>query len=841
MNFRVYFSSRLTFLRKIAIYAILLLATSANAQYKLDPFSLIELKASCDIERKTLFDKKAISLQAHKNQASLETSVSFYENWLKSNNKLVQTDIYLPELGVQKIYFTAYDFFEPDFKFYLLDQENLKEINLDKGIHLKGIINNNLQSMVSVSLSKGIITGHIQVDGFNSFCITPGNSNKNKFFTNITKANLENEHEIIATCNTDDIRHFIEDKGLFTSRAKESCKRVAISIRADYDLYLKFNKNPQDVSNYILGMFNQINTIYRREDIQISISEIIIHTSPDGFPHTTATEELDHLRLKYKTYNGNISLCLSGATRNGKAALGGIAYINSLCQKNYSYAYVNVNGSYSGIPTFSFDVYSAAHEIGHVLGSRHTHACVWGPNKNQPIDNCAKVEGTCLAGQKPTKGTLMSYCYLAGQPGIDLSLGLGKEPGDLIRSKIAASACLNTYTPKTRSVLKANQHITANFECNDGIYSNYYYDNNTIDENDDVLIMSIQTNGQNIGSILDGTLKISEHTTEKYGAQKAAKITADYTDKQNEYFAIHKYWEVYSSKILSQPVRVKVFLNNLDFEEVQGSIPGYTKEQLKLFTIKSPGNPNPESNHALTSKNEYKEFKNSISLSQNTYILSSITQNESSAEFETIELSAVGFGAQKLSSGTQSETQFTSLKIRKTGSLQNVSWTTVSEKNSKYFIVLKSLNGIKFDSIGTVSASGQSSSNKNYSFNDSNSSPNEVYYRITSMHHDGFKSESPIASLSSSYSALNKLSLYPNPLGAGDLNVEFTINNPIIKTASFRILDPAFNQIENITISVNQGKNLIQLPSTKMKSGFYYIQMIHTTETVTQKIVVKKS
>jgi len=85
------------------------------------------------------------------------------------------------------------------------------------------------------------------------------------------------------------------------------------------------------------------------------------------------------------------------------------------------------------------------------------------------------------------------------------------------------------------------------------------------------------------------------------------------------------------------------------------------------------------------------------------------------------------------------------------------------------------------------------------------------------------------------------LSLYPNPLGAGDLNVEFTINNPTVKTANFRILDPAFNQIENITMAVNQGKNLIQLPSTKMKSGFYYIQMIHTSETVTQKIVVKKS
>lgn len=270
-----------------------------------------------------------------------------------------------------------------------------------------------------------------------------------------------------------------------------------------------------------------------------------------------------------------------------------------------------------------------------------------GAKQNQPIDNCAKVEGSCLAGQKPTKGTLMSYCYLSGQPGIDLSLGLGKEPGDLIRSKIAASTCLNQYVPNAKTLVTANQHLTANFECNDGNFSNYYYDNNTIDENDDILMMSIQTNGNNIGSILDGSLKITEHTTPNYNSKKAAKITAAYTNKQIEYFAMNKYWEISSSKFLTKAVKIKIYVHNKDLEDLQGSLNGFTKEQLKLFTIKSPGNPNPESNHALTTSNEYKQYEHSASLSANSFVLNTISPSEHTIEFETSELNSIGLGVKK--------------------------------------------------------------------------------------------------------------------------------------------------------------------------------------------------
>jgi hypothetical protein len=129
------------------------------------------------------------------------------------------------------------------------------------------------------------------------------------------------------------------------------------------------------VSNYIMSVFNNVQAIYRKEDIQIAIAELVIHASDDKMPHTSALEDLEFFRTSYPSYSGNAMILVSGFSRNGNPALGGLAYVNSLCMKNYSYAFTNVQGSFSTFPTFSWDVFVCAHELGHV-GSRHTHACV---------------------------------------------------------------------------------------------------------------------------------------------------------------------------------------------------------------------------------------------------------------------------------------------------------------------------------------------------------------------------------------------------------------------------------------------------------------------------------
>ena len=83
-----------------------------------------------------------------------------------------------------------------------------------------------------------------------------------------------------------------------------------------------------------------------------------------------------------------------------------------------------------------------AHELGHLFGSHHTHACRWNGN-NTAIDGCAGfVEGNCGNPGNPSGGgTIMSYCHIRNI-GINFSRGFGPQPGNVIRNNVANASCV---------------------------------------------------------------------------------------------------------------------------------------------------------------------------------------------------------------------------------------------------------------------------------------------------------------------------------------------------------------------------------------------------------------
>ena len=133
-------------------------------------------------------------------------------------------------------------------------------------------------------------------------------------------------------------------------------------------------------------------------------------------------------------------------------ASGGIAVLDGLCHpfNSAKMSFSSIGSSFRAVPDFSFTVMVVAHELGHLFGSHHTHACVWNGN-NSAIDGCAGfTEGGCRNPGLPSQGgTIMSYCHLQ-RTGINLSLGFGLQPGNVIRNNVAAASCLqvcNTQPP----------------------------------------------------------------------------------------------------------------------------------------------------------------------------------------------------------------------------------------------------------------------------------------------------------------------------------------------------------------------------------------------------------
>lgn len=91
---------------------------------------------------------------------------------------------------------------------------------------------------------------------------------------------------------------------------------------------------------------------------------------------------------------------------------GGVAAVDQL-GGTYPYGVVSVRDfNMPDAPLYSQNANFNAHEVGHVVGTNHTHDCVWN-NNGTAIDNCVNNPG-CPVGPTTTWGTIMSYCHLLG-------------------------------------------------------------------------------------------------------------------------------------------------------------------------------------------------------------------------------------------------------------------------------------------------------------------------------------------------------------------------------------------------------------------------------------------
>lgn len=246
------------------------------------------------------------------------------------------------------------------------------------------------------------------------------------------------------SCFTDNVKNYIEREFRQEPelRAPNPNNCVQMYFEVDFDVYNNFG-NINDTYNYILSAFSQVILLYDNESINMNISEVKIwDTNTDPYTGPSTGDFMNQLMAEVgSSFNGDLAH-LVGTKGNG-----GIAYVNVLCNKNFGVGYSDINMTYANVPTYSWTVEVLTHEIGHNLGSPHTHDCVWNGNNTQ-IDDCGSKAGdvqSCYNASNeiiPAKGTIMSYCHLIGGVGIDFNLGFGPQPGDLIRSRVYNAACL---------------------------------------------------------------------------------------------------------------------------------------------------------------------------------------------------------------------------------------------------------------------------------------------------------------------------------------------------------------------------------------------------------------
>ncbi|MFY0643605.1 MAG: T9SS type A sorting domain-containing protein [Bacteroidia bacterium] len=146
-----------------------------------------------------------------------------------------------------------------------------------------------------------------------------------------------------------------------------------------------------------------------------------------------------------------------------------------------------------------------------------------------------------------------------------------------------------------------------------------------------------------------------------------------------------------------------------------------------------------------------------------------------------------------------------------------LTWQTASEINNDYFEILKSYNGLDFESIGRVTGAGNSNEVLEYSFIDSKPVIGLVYYQLMQVDYDGTATPyGPIVLEGSQESS--ELKFYPNPTNS-TLIFEPDFESKIF---SIQMIDQCGKVMWNESYDSKNYSNKISIDLMSYSKGLYY-------------------
>lgn len=162
------------------------------------------------------------------------------------------------------------------------------------------------------------------------------------------------------------------------------------------------------------------------------------------------------------------------------------------------------------------------------------------------------------------------------------------------------------------------------------------------------------------------------------------------------------------------------------------------------------------------------------------------------------------------------------------GSLQNnatlLQWETANEINTSHFAVERSTDGVNFNSIGTVTALGNSVNANKYSHTDNdidNLSSTVIYYRLKMVDTDGQYKYSQVVTI---YLAdiTGRIVVSPNP---AKQETQMMITASQSGRATWKLVDNSGRVVMQDVIHISRGLNNFTINLDKLSGGLYYLNI----------------
>jgi len=327
-----------------------------------------------------------------------------------------------------------------------VDTDKSKNESYTPGVYYRGIIKGDYESVASFNFFEDSLNAVISGHGYHNVVVGKLTNSPDYVVYSDAKMNVANPF----SCAT-------EDKGVLPvptttnlDKNVNSTRCATMYFEIDNDIYVQNGSDVVATTNWMTSVFNNVQTLYSNDNITVALRSLYIWTTPDPYEGigTSSIAYLYKFNEVRPVFDGDVGQ-LIGIDDGG---LGGLAVtINGICTSQ-NFCYSDVEFDYNSVPTYSWTIEVITHEFGHLLGSPHTHACVWNGD-NTAIDNCATAgQGSSAEGYScrttpltiPASGTIMSYCHIVSNVGIDFSNGFGPQPAQRIIDTFDSSLCLST-------------------------------------------------------------------------------------------------------------------------------------------------------------------------------------------------------------------------------------------------------------------------------------------------------------------------------------------------------------------------------------------------------------
>ena len=389
--------------------------------------------------------KEEIELQTDQYDI-LEVDMPALAQLLKEAPKTMQFNIPTTTKGVLEVELVQINLFTPDFQ--VIESHTNAAADVKLGKFYRGIIKNDPNSIVALSLFDDEVRGLFSSSTGN---LVLGKLNSRQL---AGKHILYDDHEVLANlgvpCETIDdgkVYSLADLEAPSAEKALTDC--VQFYIEADDDV-VSSKGGTQGTVNFLTGLYNEVGTMYANESINTVISEIFTWTSSSPYSSSSSSGMLNQFQNYRTSWNGDLASLVSYQASGGIAA-GFSGICNS--DRTESMCFNSIHSTYNVVPAYSWSVNLTTHELGHLFGSRHTHACVWNGN-GTAIDGCSGfTEGNCPTPGYPSGGgTIMSYCHLQSV-GVNFNNGFGTQPGNVIRNSVTNATCLQACEAGCEDIL----------------------------------------------------------------------------------------------------------------------------------------------------------------------------------------------------------------------------------------------------------------------------------------------------------------------------------------------------------------------------------------------------